>query len=158
MRHDTALIFRTTTRHRRHVHARHGNTAVSPRITDILPTSCRHEPCSPQHETGRRRVEIRVGIRLGQSDSPIRVRPRFLGPGRGQTQRSAHDLGHGSGSVSSILIVGRIILRQSCCPRFVRSDGGLSRRCRLFNMKWDRQFKHNLRAVPISQSWDCRGY
>jgi len=25
-------------------------------------------------------------------------------------------------------------------------------------MKWDRQFKHNLRAVPISQSWDCRGY
>ena len=79
----------------------------------------------------------RVGIRSGQSDFPTRVRPRFLGHGHGRTQRCVHDLGHGSGSVSSTLIVGRIILCQTRSPRFVRWDRRLSRRGRLFNMKLD---------------------
>jgi hypothetical protein len=50
----------------------------------------------------------RVGIRAGQSDSPTRVRPRFLVLGRVRTQRSVHDLGPGSGSVSRISNLGRI--------------------------------------------------
>jgi hypothetical protein len=75
----------------------------------------------------------RVGIRSGQSDAPNRVRPRFLGSGRVRTEGicSSHT-GPGSGSVSSMSIVGRIGLFLSSNPANVGSDWRLSRQGRLF--------------------------
>ena len=82
-------------------------------------------------------IPARVGIRAGQSDAPTRIRPRFLGPGRVRTEGSCSGTGPGSCSVSRVLIVGRIILSLSSTPRNVGSGQRLSRRGRLFNMKWD---------------------
>ena len=62
----------------------------------------------------------RVGIRSGQSDAPNQVRPRFLGSGRVRTEGICSSTGPGSGSVSSMSIVGRIGLSS----RFTRYISG----------------------------------
>jgi hypothetical protein len=62
----------------------------------------------------------RVGIRAGQSDSPTRVRRRCLVPSRVCTEGSCSSTGPGSGSISSMSIVGRTCLSS----RFTRYISG----------------------------------